>query len=65
MAVECQLTADLDQHQQNSAEVPRTGDEDALVGEHLLLITDDSHVLLLRTVLAAEVELGSWKVGLF
>ena len=44
------------------AEVPRTGDEDALVGEHLLLITDDGHILRLRTVLAAEVKLGSRKV---
>ena len=45
------------------AEVPRTGDEDILVGEHLLLhITDDGHVLWLRTVLVAEVELGSRKV---
>ena len=44
------------------AEVPRTGDEDTLVGEHLLHITDDGHVLRLRTVLAAEVELGSRKV---
>ena len=56
MAVECQLTARLGSA---PAEVPRTGDEDALVGEHLLHITDDGHILRLRTVLAAEVELWS------
>ena len=58
--MECQLTARLGSA---PAEVHRTGDEDALVGEHfLLVITDDGHVLQLGAVLTAEVKLGSRKV---